>query len=192
MVDAETLYPLLHEHRIYLCSDRADGHFLAESFIRTWAEIPGHHRDSMIQHWTQKQDQLNPQPLRIVHLADEWGASSDPRAQVRENGHKIYFQRSWCGEAPAAVPEVLMPLIAHELAHVALLAGGEPNHVENLRNDQPVVSPSELVVNQNCERLANDLMESWGFVPLDAGDRARRQGLENTTRPANPGWDATG
>lgn len=162
MADNETLYLLLPDHHIYLCSDRDDGNFLADTFIKVWSRIPEKHQACMVKHWTGSQDPLNSRPLRILHLVDKCGTEKDTVAQTIEKGQRINFNRSWCGEA--GIPDLLEPLVAHELAHVVLTATGESNHAELDRDGFLGVESSERRIIRQSELLTDDLSESWGFA----------------------------
>jgi hypothetical protein len=154
-------YPLLPRHRVFLYAPARGGDLFAKRFLDVWRRIPLLDRRTLLRHWKQRPDDpVTGSAIVAVMVVTAWGAK-DPGtvAQCREYGHKLYFDEDHFD----LIPEHICYYIAHELAHATWIARGESAHLKAAADICPDIDRQHDDLGNECERLANALVEEWGF-----------------------------
>lgn len=124
-------------------------------FRNTWRRIPLRERRTIARLWRAA-------GLARVEVLDSWsGYSSDdcPLGTVSLGGSLIQF-RALVDEMP---DDVCASLIAHELAHVALMSVGADSHAAIAEHGD-----------EAAEEEVDELVYAWGFAPHAMGDWHRK------------------
>jgi hypothetical protein len=141
---------LLPRHHVYLHSPQAGGERFVRLFRATWGRLPCHARRRILRHWKTGGDHLNFRPT--IELLGDWagrigGEGLDgTKAAAGGDGHALRFRKDIVDAYP---DDLVMDLIAHELAHIFGYASGwYRDGVEDPFRD---------------EEEADALVEVWGF-----------------------------
>jgi hypothetical protein len=158
--------PLLPEHGVYLFGPNDELCEFAGWFRETWGRLPTEATKAILAHWTAGRT-ITDQAIISVALATKWFIDDSSRSQgpavfgqVCCSGKKVLF----CSKRFAVWPlENIYAAIAHELAHVFMIATDEPNHLEAATNPRTEIPEAEDQCYQITEQLVSELCAKWGF-----------------------------
>jgi hypothetical protein len=168
---------LVPRHPLYLFAPNGGGDRLARLFHETWRRVPLGPRRAMLGYWRTEADQrmsLTP----TVDLLNDWSSRRGRRglrgdkAETSERGCKLRF---WTKIIAVYPDELVLDLIAHELAHVYQWAV----------DAMPTDGWDAVLL---AEEDADFLMESWGFsaTAMDDWDLANDISRPTDLDTANP------
>ena len=138
----------------YECSE-ADAVLFAEAFREIFQRIPAAARDAILGHW--QADHGAPH-VWLLEDRRRWGGRG--WAAALPGGLSFCMVSTLVGRLPK---EYVETAIAHEMAHIAFIAGDEPNHVPPPPENPFDPPPQDPLRAYRCEWLVWQTLKAWGF-----------------------------
>lgn len=151
-------FPLLPRHGVNLFAPNGGGERFARLFRETWRRLPLFVRRRLLKHWRCglfPGHDFSP----FVVLASDWpGRVRDAMGAAGDRGHRLCFWTEGVADFP---DELVMDLVAHELAHAYQWACDRRAEMDSFE----------------AEDDANWTMECWGFSATAMDDWALEKGI---------------
>jgi hypothetical protein len=158
----------------YECSED-DARLFSAVFRDVLQRIPPPARDAILAHWLT--DHGSPH-IWLLENRRSWGGNGWTASS--RAGHSFYMVSTLVGGIPR---EHVSTAIAHELAHILFVAGGEENHVLSPPENPFNPLPRDPLAAYRREWLVWQLMEPWGFDQPAMEEWMERHTEDDTRAP---------